>query len=168
MLRRFMIVCFCGVLNGTSYRGKLITARSGGGWLQNLQWCPNGHPDYRIGEGEGEVSVFSINLLDDACKTRLGRGGGGGRGVADGARGYLHCCCFMKMFSLSLLHVPLTATVTFFIKTFQYRSCICDHHHQNVIVIFLLFLLMFSTLLLLFFSCFLLLLLLPPWCKCAG
>ena len=30
-------------LNGISYYGKL--RRSGGSWLQNLQWCPNGQPD---------------------------------------------------------------------------------------------------------------------------
>ena len=41
-------------LNGISYYGKLRTARSGGSWLKNLQWCPNGQPDYGIGEGEGE------------------------------------------------------------------------------------------------------------------
>ena len=35
-------------LNGISYYGKLRTARSGGSWLQNLQWCPNGQPDYGI------------------------------------------------------------------------------------------------------------------------
>ena len=33
--------------------GKLRTARSVGNWLQNLQWCPSGQPDYGIGEGEG-------------------------------------------------------------------------------------------------------------------
>ena len=26
------------------------TARGGGNWLQNLQWCPNGQPDYGIDE----------------------------------------------------------------------------------------------------------------------
>ena len=41
-------------LSGTSYRGKLRTARSGRSWLQNLQWCPNGQPDYGIGEGEDD------------------------------------------------------------------------------------------------------------------
>ena len=35
-------------LNGISYCGKLRTARSRGSWLQNLQWCPNGPPDYGI------------------------------------------------------------------------------------------------------------------------
>ena len=35
-------------LNGTSYYRKLRTARSGGSWLQNLEWCPNGQPDYGI------------------------------------------------------------------------------------------------------------------------
>ena len=25
------------------------SARSGGSWLWNLQWCPSGQPDYRIG-----------------------------------------------------------------------------------------------------------------------
>ena len=34
--------------NGTSHYGKLRTERSGGSWLQNLQWCPNGQPDYGI------------------------------------------------------------------------------------------------------------------------
>ena len=42
-------------LNGASYCGKLRSARSGGSWLDNLQWCPNGHPDYGTGEGEGLV-----------------------------------------------------------------------------------------------------------------
>ena len=32
-------------LNGLSYCGKLRTARSGGSWLENLQWCLNGQPD---------------------------------------------------------------------------------------------------------------------------
>ena len=35
-------------LNGISYYGKPRTARSGGSWLKNLQWCPNGQPDYGI------------------------------------------------------------------------------------------------------------------------
>ena len=35
-------------LNGTHYYGKPRTARSGGSWLYNLQWCPNGQPDYGI------------------------------------------------------------------------------------------------------------------------
>ena len=35
-------------LNGISYYGKPRTARSGGSWLYNLQWCPNGQPDYGI------------------------------------------------------------------------------------------------------------------------
>ena len=35
-------------LNGIYFYGKLRTARSGGSWLQNLQWCPNGQPDYGI------------------------------------------------------------------------------------------------------------------------
>ena len=42
-------------LNGISYCGKLRTARSGGSWLSNLQWCPNGRPDYGIGKGEGKL-----------------------------------------------------------------------------------------------------------------
>ena len=42
------------VLNGTSCCAKLRTARSGGSWLLNLQWCPNGQPDYEIGGGEGD------------------------------------------------------------------------------------------------------------------
>ena len=37
-------------LNGTSYCGNLRTARSGRWWLQNLQQCPKGQPDYGIGE----------------------------------------------------------------------------------------------------------------------
>ena len=36
-------------LNGISYYGKPRTARSGGSWLENLQWCPNGQPDDGIG-----------------------------------------------------------------------------------------------------------------------
>ena len=32
----------------TNNYGKLRTARSGGSWLKNLQWCPNGQPDYGI------------------------------------------------------------------------------------------------------------------------
>ena len=35
-------------LNGISYYGKPRTARSGESWLYNLQWCPNGQPDYGI------------------------------------------------------------------------------------------------------------------------
>ena len=35
-------------LHGISYYGKLRTARSGESWLKNLQWCPNGQPDYGI------------------------------------------------------------------------------------------------------------------------
>ena len=35
-------------MNGIYYYGKSRTARSGGSWLQNLQWCPNGQPDYGI------------------------------------------------------------------------------------------------------------------------
>ena len=35
-------------LNGIYYYGKPRTARSGGNWLENLQWCPNGQPDYGI------------------------------------------------------------------------------------------------------------------------
>ena len=35
-------------MNGISYYGKHRTARSGGSWLYNLQWCPNGQIDYRI------------------------------------------------------------------------------------------------------------------------
>ena len=35
-------------LNGIYYYRKLRTARSGGSWLKNLQWYPNGQPDYRI------------------------------------------------------------------------------------------------------------------------
>ena len=37
-------------LNGTAYYGKLRTARSGGSWLKNLLWCPNGQTDYGIRE----------------------------------------------------------------------------------------------------------------------
>ena len=32
-------------LNGISYYGKPRISRSGGSWLENLQWCPNGQPD---------------------------------------------------------------------------------------------------------------------------
>ena len=35
-------------LHGIPYYRKLRTARSGGSWLYNLQWCPNGQPDYGI------------------------------------------------------------------------------------------------------------------------
>ena len=35
-------------LNGIPYYGKPRTARSGGSWLQNVQWCPNGQPDYGV------------------------------------------------------------------------------------------------------------------------
>ena len=35
-------------LNGIYYYGKPRTPRSGGSWLQNLQWCPNGQSDYGI------------------------------------------------------------------------------------------------------------------------
>ena len=39
-------------LNGIPYYGKSRTARSGGSWLSNLQWCPNGQPDYGIDDDE--------------------------------------------------------------------------------------------------------------------
>ena len=43
-------------LNGTSCYGKLRTVRSGGSWLQNLQWCPNGQPDYGIDKIRSAIS----------------------------------------------------------------------------------------------------------------
>ena len=40
-------------LNGISYYGKPRTAGSGGSWLQNLQWCPDGSARLRISYIEG-------------------------------------------------------------------------------------------------------------------
>ena len=37
-------------LSGISYNGKPKTARSGGSWLLNLHWYPNGQSDYGIDE----------------------------------------------------------------------------------------------------------------------
>ena len=58
-------------LNKIHYYGKPKTARSGGSWLQNLQWCPNGQPDYGIdkisfkGEGcRGKCMQDCVRLND--------------------------------------------------------------------------------------------------------
>jgi len=61
------------VLSGTNCYGKLKTARSGGSWLQNLQWGPKGRLDYGIGEGEGgalpldHVSALYVWVYVRAC-----------------------------------------------------------------------------------------------------
>ena len=54
--------------NGISYCGKPRTARSGGRWLKNLQWCPSGQPDFRIEEIRKEITLLSQhNCLKLEC-----------------------------------------------------------------------------------------------------
>ena len=57
-------------LNGIYYCEKLRKARSGGSWLQNVQWCPNGQPDY------GTDEIRSTNTYITPT-TRPGREGMG-------------------------------------------------------------------------------------------
>ena len=54
-------------LNGTPYYGKPRTARSAGSWLQNLQWWPNGQPDYRIDKMRRDLNYVQMisNKRDD-------------------------------------------------------------------------------------------------------
>ena len=47
-------------MNGISYYGKLRTARSGGSWLYNLQWCPNVQPDYGIDKKIRQEDVLKL------------------------------------------------------------------------------------------------------------
>ena len=50
----------CGLaLIRISHFGKLRTTRSGGSWLYNLQWCPNGQPDYGIEKIRSEEPCWS-------------------------------------------------------------------------------------------------------------
>ena len=65
-------------LNGTSYYGKLRTARSGGRWLYNLQWCPNGQPDYRIDKitrvtRPGTTPAEKAGIEPRVCRSQGGR-----------------------------------------------------------------------------------------------
>ena len=48
--------------NGTSHYGKLRTERSGGSWLLNLQWCPNGQPDYGIDKKIRRMIQLQLHL----------------------------------------------------------------------------------------------------------
>ena len=54
-------------LNGTSRRGKLRTTRSGGSWLEILQWYTSGRPDYGIGDGEGVCVCVCTNVCVCVC-----------------------------------------------------------------------------------------------------
>ena len=47
-------------LNGIPYYENPRTARSGGSWLKNLQWCPNAQPYYGIGEVEGQLISLAV------------------------------------------------------------------------------------------------------------
>ena len=58
-------------LNGTSYSRKLRTVRSGGSWLQNLQWFPNSQPDYGISEEEKSYSDEDTKGSHHAAKCKL-------------------------------------------------------------------------------------------------
>ena len=50
-------------LNGISYYGKLRTARSGVSWLYNLQWYPNGQPDYGIDKIRYRITLSHYSVL---------------------------------------------------------------------------------------------------------
>ena len=107
-------------LNGISYYGKPRTARSGGSWLYNLQWCPNGQRDYRIDElrwvmtgwphvsllwlgGKASlIGVFSLIVVSAQSVwvdlslryTLQGGGGGGGMGwERNSSVGSVLVCC---------------------------------------------------------------------------
>ena len=61
-------------LNGIYYCGKPRTARSGGSWLQNLQWCPDGQPDHgidKIGKEKTRSKVRQLGSLREIPSVRL-------------------------------------------------------------------------------------------------